>query len=276
MKRERGRAGARELEEAAVTSGASCRCRDPRGDAGFALIMAILALMLLTFLGLTMAATTSTELQIATNQRWSEQARYNAEAGIEAGKTLLRDMTWSAVLPVPRPQLWLPGDTVGAPTPNGPARGTRNFELAACDYRAGQEGYGVVLDDGGAGAPYEYKSTILGVPLNGNVTIWIRRMLKVDANAKYTDDPSNDKLVLVAEGTAPHTGAPTTFARSRDAVRVLETFLDRSPPSGTPCGTRGGQTSQGPEGAGFGCAPVTGESVGKVLGLGSVGETTAR
>ena len=51
------------------------------GEGGFALILAILALLLLTFLGLTLAATTSTELQIATNYRWSQQALYNARSG---------------------------------------------------------------------------------------------------------------------------------------------------------------------------------------------------
>ena len=45
-------------------------------QSGFALVLALLALLLLTFLGLTLAVTTSTELQIATNYRWSEQARY--------------------------------------------------------------------------------------------------------------------------------------------------------------------------------------------------------
>ena len=63
--------------------------RGQRRQAGFALILAILSLMLLTFLGLTLAATTSTELQIATNYRWSQQALYNAEAGLEAAKLLL-------------------------------------------------------------------------------------------------------------------------------------------------------------------------------------------
>ena len=69
------------------------------GAAGFALILAILALMLLTFLGLTLATMTSTELQIATNYRWSQQALYNAEAGLEYGKALLRNMNWSLILP---------------------------------------------------------------------------------------------------------------------------------------------------------------------------------
>ena len=60
--------------------------RDRRHEGGFALILAILALMLLTFLGLTLATTTSTELRIATNYRWNTQALYNAEAGIEADR----------------------------------------------------------------------------------------------------------------------------------------------------------------------------------------------
>ena len=45
------------------------------GPIGFALILAILA-HAPEFLGLTLATTTSTELQIATNYRWSQQARY--------------------------------------------------------------------------------------------------------------------------------------------------------------------------------------------------------
>ena len=70
---------------------------------GFALILALLALMLLTSLGLSLSATTSTELQIATNHRWSEQARYNAEAGIEYGRQLLTTVnSWESILPPPR------------------------------------------------------------------------------------------------------------------------------------------------------------------------------
>ena len=50
-------------------------------EAGFALISPSSPLMLLTILGLALATTTSTELQIATNYRWSQQALYNAEGG---------------------------------------------------------------------------------------------------------------------------------------------------------------------------------------------------
>ncbi len=51
-------------------------------EQGFALVLAILALLLLTFLGLTLAVNTTTELQIATNFKWSQQALFNAEAGV--------------------------------------------------------------------------------------------------------------------------------------------------------------------------------------------------
>jgi Tfp pilus assembly protein PilX len=75
-----------------------------RGEEGFALILAILALMLLTSLGLSLSTTTSTELQIATNQRWAKQARYNAEAGVEFAKEILSATpNWNDILPPARP-----------------------------------------------------------------------------------------------------------------------------------------------------------------------------
>jgi type II secretory pathway component PulK len=55
-------------------------------ESGFALILALLALALLTTMGLALANSSSVELQIATNQRWAESARYNAEAGLEYAK----------------------------------------------------------------------------------------------------------------------------------------------------------------------------------------------
>ncbi len=69
-----------------------------RGQGGFALILALMALVLLTTLGLTLTATTSTELRIATNFRWSEQAQHNAESGIELGKRYLRQIDWRILL----------------------------------------------------------------------------------------------------------------------------------------------------------------------------------
>jgi len=70
--------------------------------------------MLLTFLGLTLATTTSTELQIATNYRWSQQALYNAEAGLEAARIVLSGIAdpttgWATRLPAARPGTWPQG-----------------------------------------------------------------------------------------------------------------------------------------------------------------------
>src|SRR5262249_55245925 len=150
-----------------------------RPDAGFALIMAILALMLLTFLGLTLAATTSTELTIATNYRWSRQAYYNAEAGIEAAKLILSNSSRRPnFLPAPRAP-WSPTTLPAIPAPPTWTTSGRDFESQSCDYRSG-EGYGVVLVNasapGGAVQRWEDISappgaSFMGQPLNGGFTI---------------------------------------------------------------------------------------------------------
>jgi Tfp pilus assembly protein PilX len=274
-----------------------------RGESGFALIMAILALMLLTFLGLTMASISSTELQIGANQRLTMQAYYNAEAGIEAGKHILRDADWNTVLPAKRAVTWtLPTNTVGAPAPpiamnDAWGNASRNWEPdggaaggGGCDQTYGHQGYGAILYDGTAEAPYQYKSTMLGVDLNGTVTLWVRRATRrcfpdtvrgypplpcpqpaSAADGSYVDDEISDNLVLTAEGTAPtqgqfRGGGAGVFARMRDATQVIEVLLNKNTAAATPCGTRAGQTSQGPEGAGFGCTPVTEASVSAAVG----------
>ena len=106
--------------------------------------------MLLTFLGLTLATTTSTELQIATNYRWSQQALYNAEAGLEAARIVLSDVAdlttgWTARLPTAAPRDAGPR----APQPAGPLDPTvgRDFFRSNCDDKGGV-GYGRVLEDG--------------------------------------------------------------------------------------------------------------------------------
>ena len=187
-----------------------------RGESGFALVLAILSLMLLTFLGLTLATTTSTELQIATNYRWSLQALYNAEAGIELGKRYLRQIEWQTVLPVARPAPL--GSYAGYPTGNcsqGSAghcptppltRATRSFENYACDQTAmvaaaaGFQGYGMVLDDVNFAVPFENVTTFLGQSLNGNFTLWVRRpyTLSDDDPPQLEDDTRNDHIILTA------------------------------------------------------------------------------
>ena len=275
-------------------------------EAGFALILAILALMLMTFLGLTLATSTSTELQIATNYRWSQQAYYNAEAGIEYGKSLLRNMNWSLILPTARmgpPERnengtfcqttgpsagfkcwWLttgPNNVplVGHPeTPpaeappyaheNPPGVASRNFENSACDTFGGGMGYGVVLDDG-SGA-YQNITSIPGVPsLNGSFTLWIRRDQIPNADGSLSDAPegSDLDLVLTSEGTAPYVGDNTNLAFTQTNRAVRTLQATLRRTLGTPCGTRGGQVGGGPEGSNFSpCDPITGDSLNSVLG----------
>ena len=238
------------------------------GERGFALVVAILALMLLTFLGLTLATTTSTELQIATNYRWSQQALYNAEAGLEAARIVLSGVAdiatgWTAQLPTVRPGSWLQG---AAPAPLDPVVG-RDFERANCDDKGGL-GYGRVVWD--AATRYENVSvfpTVGGQTLNGAFTVWVRRPLTVNPDGTYADDTRQDALVIVAEGIAPYMGPGDAFTRARQATRVLETrFTLGLATAGDPClGTQAGQEGGSPMGENFNpCAPITGGATGSL------------
>ena len=254
-----------------------------RRQGGFALILAVLALMLLTFLGLTLTATTSTELQIATNFRWSQQAYYNAEAGIEAGKSLLRTIDWAAVLPTARGGTWNPASfaspgskpTMAYTRPDAAGNASRNAERGPCDTFGNGAGYGAVLDDGGANAPYQNVTTIFGQTLNGTFTLWVRRRATANADGTFQDDSTNDALVLTAEGSAPYRreSVGTALAANR-AIQVLEVTLQRS--LSQVCGVRGGQVGGAGEGSGFSaCDPITGAGVAGVLGF-AVNDTGAR
>src|SRR5438105_902048 len=75
-------------------------------ESGFALIMSLLALLLLSFLGLTLALTTSTEGQIASNYTNARAAYFNALAGAEVAKSILgANMDWNVILPKQRRSL---------------------------------------------------------------------------------------------------------------------------------------------------------------------------
>ena len=258
-------------------------------ERGFALILAVLALMLLTFLGLTLSTTTSTELQIATNYRWSQQALYNAEAWIEAGKIVLRAIPddWSKVLPPRRAAAWTPGSAPrcpGAPgctAPNTTAS-LRNWELADCDSWAGV-GYGVILDDsvilgalnGGQAkaGPYQDVASFRGQQVRGTFTLWVRRDLEAPTSSTLGDDPGTpptnavSTLVLTAEGTAPRVSAGDPNGLARRAVRVLQVKLTRADAVQTACDSAEGQQGATAAGANFGaCAP---------LGAGGLGQLSA-
>jgi Tfp pilus assembly protein PilX len=250
--------------------------RPATGESGFALILAILSLLLLTTLGLALATITSTELQIATNYRWSQQALYNAEAGVEVGKIILRSVQpdWTAVLPPARGATW---SGITTPTPNTAGGGaaavysradswgnpTRNFESWECDQKGNGMGYGVVLDDGGANAPYQYVSTAIGQNLNGAFTLWVRRPLNFRSDTLLDDyGADNNNMVVVSEGIAPFTGGniTSTFGTTNRAVQLIEVTLSRAATtlSGN-CGSRSGQVGGGALGAGFGgCESISG------------------
>ncbi len=238
-------------------------------ERGFALVLAILSLMLLTFLGLTLATTTSTELQIATNYRWSQQALYNAEAGLEAARIVLSNVAddtvyWQNELPTLRGGTWL---KYAEPPPADPVVAMRDFDKSLCDDRAGI-GYGRVLNDGVT--TYENVATfpaVGGETLNGAFTVWIRRPLRVANDGQYSDEPQNDRLVIVAEGVAPYMGPGDAFTRARQATRVLETrFTLALGEAGTPClGNQQGQEGGSPMGENFSpCAPITAGATGSL------------
>jgi Tfp pilus assembly protein PilX len=265
------------------------------GEAGFALVLAILSLMLLTFLGLTLATTSSTELQIATNYRWSQQALYNAEAGIELGKRFLRQIEWQTVLPPARTGGFqsyagyasgncAQGDAAHCPVP-ALTRATRSFENYACDQTAtvaaaaGFQGYGMVLDDVNFAVPFENVTTFLGQTLNGSFTLWVRRPYALSATDPpfLEDDTRNDHLVLTSEGIAPYVGNlldPTNpgaaFGRTNRAMRIMEVTLQRIAPGD--CENRTSQAGSGPLGAGFDqCDPIREQGIlGGVTGIGGV------
>jgi hypothetical protein len=254
------------------------RPRGGRSQGGFALILAILSLMLLTFLGLTLAVTTSTELQIATNYRWSQQALYNAEAGLEAAKLLLAhtaraEADFRNLLPTARTAQWNLGQTGaagGPPSPTPGARaGLRDYERMGCVDRAGV-GYGRVLTSP-AGTPqpgdYQDVSQYMGTTLNGAFTLWVRRELVVQPNGQFSDSTDNTALVVTAEGIAPYTGQGSAFARANQARRVLEVGLSLLVNQGNRCQGLSGQEGLGPSGENFDpCSPLLAKGVAAAFG----------
>ncbi|HKC13268.1 MAG TPA: pilus assembly PilX N-terminal domain-containing protein [Vicinamibacteria bacterium] len=272
-----------------VPTGASAGRR--RSDGGFALVLAILALMLLTFLGLTLAVTTSTELQIATNYRWSRQAFYNAEAGIEAGKVILANTPlWLSIVPNNRGP-WAVGPPLPAPPtwPAGPPM-NRDFESQSCD-NLGGEGYGVVLfaaAPGGAAQRWENTSNFMGKSVNGAFTLWVRRTIQTTGITAQDDPgaPTLNTLVLTAEGVAPYIGGGTAFTKANQARQLLEMNLTLAV-AGT-CRQYGPQKGGAPTGENFdpcsslaagtagGLAGAFGAGAGRVGGVGTLTSTGAQ
>lgn len=267
-----------------------------RSEGGFALVLAILALMLMTFLGLTLAVTTSTELQIATNYRWSRQAFYNAEAGLEAAKLILGNTPlWLSLVPPNRAVAWAPTTLPALPAPPTWTPTGRDFESQSCDTMGG-EGYGVVLNaaaPGGAAQPWQDVSNFMGQALNGAFTIWVRRDIQAQVptgvgTGLVIDDATNPPttLVLTVEGVAPYTGAGTAFTKANQARQLLEMTLTLG--QGNVCKQFGGQRGAAPSGenfdpcsvlaagAGGSLAAAFGAGPGRVGGVGDLASTGAK
>jgi hypothetical protein len=253
--------------------------RSAGAEQGFALILAILALMLLTFLGLTLATTTSQELQISTNYRWAQQALYNAEAGMEAGRALLANVNWDDHLPAARTITWLsttpaPGAKRTDDSPTG-----RDYENGECDQRAQGTGFGKVLHIGSD--RYENRTEFMDRALNGSATIWIRRKIATNNEGVFNDSTDNESLIITVEGVAPYVAGDTgsSVAKTYRASKLLEFDYSREPTKLDPCGTRAGQAGAGPEGSNFGgCVAIDDDRVAEGLGRGkgTVSDTGAQ
>jgi hypothetical protein len=238
-------------------------------NGGFAMLLAVVALLLLSAIGLTLALTSTTETEMTANYRAARQAQYASEAGMELGKGLLRDLSWDALLPRPREGTWDPSGA-SPPVPAAPQGGaTRNFENGACDVRGGRVGYGVVLNDGTA--VYENQGAALGATLPGAFTLWVRRPVVRNQDGTFADYAhDNDELVLTAEGRV---GLPRVWGHDAgsSAVRVLEVTLARAHTA--PCLSRSEQAGAGADGAGFeACLSLDDDTLSAERGLGGGGK----
>jgi hypothetical protein len=266
------------------------RIRTTRGaESGVALIMALMALLLLTAIGLTLATSTSTEVQVAANYRWSLQALHNAEAGIEVAKTVLVGDKWPTRLaqrtgiPIaPATKGWTPGVPASYSPLPATEGGSRDFEngSAACDPLGAGMGYGVVMrDDNGDGSALENRTHYPpAAPANqylkGSFTVWYRWALTYDRTDGTVRDMKKDDnsypsevMIVVSEGVAP--GQATAGTR---AVQVVEATI-YGPIQSEPCDA--GLTPQagsGPGGAGLNpCQPIGDNITVAVPGSGSSG-----
>ncbi|MBN2371081.1 MAG: pilus assembly PilX N-terminal domain-containing protein [Vicinamibacteria bacterium] len=194
-----------------------------------ALILALMSLIILTFLGLTLAASTSTELNIAMNNRLSRQAYYNAEAGLAVGRWALSQVPdWSTILPVQRPS-WILGTS---PIKCAPETGTRDCESQLCDENGSGMGFGRVLRAPGVAGNLYQDVTIVtglgGLSVNGAFTLWVRRDLQMDETADpplIWDNVDHEQLILLSEGVAPIPVASSPLTYKRRAVHYLETLV---------------------------------------------------
>jgi hypothetical protein len=189
------------------------------------LILALLALMILTVLGLTLAASSATEVQTAANFRWSRKAFYNAEAGVEVGRFVLSRLSWTYALPKRRLQPWQRGPSSGQVAPARSAIGatytvgpSRDLEMAECDRLGNGMGYGIVLFDGKTS--YQNVATLSDQALDGAFTLWVRRPLVFQSDGSMRDYDRDDVLILVSEGVAPAAEPGVSIPAAAEIIEV--------------------------------------------------------
>jgi hypothetical protein len=192
-----------------------------RGERGIALVLALMALLLLTAIAMTLAMSSALEVQSAVNYRWSRKAYYNAESGVAVGRVVLGEMTWAYALPPARPP-WRAGDTPWrAPLPaaaSGSSQQTRDYEMAACDVTGNGMGYGLVLAD--EATTYQDVNEVAGQTFDGAFTLWVRRPLVYQPDGRTADYPYNDVLILVSEGVAPSVAPGQAMAQAAQVIEV--------------------------------------------------------
>jgi len=91
------------------------------GDSGFVLVLTMLILVVLTLIGISATRTTNIELQIAGNEKWSQEAFYKADGGLEAGIELIEQ------------NLSCPGGFTSAPTSFDSDDSSTSFAVAGVD-----------------------------------------------------------------------------------------------------------------------------------------------
>jgi hypothetical protein len=284
--------------------------RASESESGVALIMALLALLLLTAVGLTLATSTSTEVQVAANYRWSLQALYNAEAGMEVAKNVLMGADWN-VHPSARGGSWNPSSftppltslpSLSVVEPARASAQNRDFEMGRCDVIGNGMGYGVIMPDltntTTPNAPLVNVSTYPatgGQPLNGAFTLWYRKphTFQTSGTVKDFDQAESNSLaglgvvVVVSEGVAPYHAASSgdkntsAFMGGVHAVQIVEATL-YGPPTIPVCeADLNSQAGGGAGGAGVDpCSQAaksfSADSMGVTVGAGAAGKTLTR
>ena len=203
-----------------------------RSDEGSAFVISIMALFVLSVLGLALMLTTTTAKDVAINHRWGQQAFFNADAALEYGKNVVASYAlmsggFESVLPPARADATVPNDgaewMIGHPEGGGPC----DPKVAGCrDYqyfydRCIVPGVGpctrvfigrVLPRLDGTLAMHDFRAPegVVGDldndgnrDIDGSFTLWVRRPLV--GSRDYGSLPNeNDRLVLTAEGTAPN------------------------------------------------------------------------